>query len=104
MGTLHYGGGKAGVIRLKGDTNPASTAGPHSARAGIVALAGIALTTSTYFGNTWTAQRTSRRAFVIGHKLSDRKYPGGWGYAGPILIGFERDFRACRKPCLAPSS
>jgi hypothetical protein len=52
----------------------------------ILALTGIALTASVYFRNNADGTANIETRLVIGHKLSDRKYPGGWGFAGPVLI------------------
>jgi hypothetical protein len=52
----------------------------------ILALAGIATTTSVYFRNNRDGTANIETHLVIGHKLPDHKYPGAWGFVGPILI------------------
>ena len=53
----------------------------------IFALTGIALTASTYYRDNRDGTMNIETRLVIGHKLPGHKYPGAWGYAGPILIG-----------------
>jgi hypothetical protein len=50
------------------------------------ALAGIAVTLSVFFRHNHDGTANIETRLVIGHKLPDHKYPGGWGYAGPVLI------------------
>jgi hypothetical protein len=52
----------------------------------LLALTGIALTTSVFLRNNRDGTFSAETRLVIGHTLPDHKYPGGWGYAGPILI------------------
>jgi hypothetical protein len=52
----------------------------------LLALAGIAFTTSTYFRNNHNGTVNIVTRLVIGRYLPDHEFPGVWGYAGPILI------------------
>ena len=52
----------------------------------ILAVTGIALTTSVYFRDNRNGTANIETRLVIGHKLPDHKYPGAWGFVGPILI------------------
>lgn len=52
----------------------------------ILALAGIATTVSVFARDNQDGTANVETRLVIGHRLPDHKYPGAWGYAGPILI------------------
>jgi hypothetical protein len=52
----------------------------------ILALAGIATTVSVYYRDNRDGTGDIQTRLVIGHQLPDHKYPGAWGYAGPVLI------------------
>ena len=68
----------------------------------LLALAGIAVTLSVFFRHNHDGTANIETRLVIGHKLPDHKYPGGWGIRGTRPHRLERHHRPHRKPHLAP--